>query len=247
MTNTSLEQQLFWTEMAVDHSSHVLGNMLSIYVLTFFVSLLTVSNWMVLICPESVTYWGDPQNFLINKDNFGSIWTSLEKISCPAQKTWEPIFQPFSREKTCNWRLLKVMHHSLLLGTTEGSDLFGRQEKKSLKSFLEETGADAIVIGSIDLLKWSIPQLKVGTYVSNFLFLLFPMWKVPGLPHQSSEKKWNLHQWTSSKTHLSGSQIALKQHSLLWTPPLHRKPFQLLLWKWHALYVYGLGWLHNTY
>ena len=39
------------------------------------------------------------------------------------------------------------------LGTTEGSDLFGRQEKKSLKSFLEETGADAIVIGSIDLLE----------------------------------------------------------------------------------------------
>ena len=68
MTKSPLKQQLFWTEMAVDHSPTCLVE------LRLFCFFLTVSNWIPLICPESVTsQWrprGDP-NFLINKDILG--------------------------------------------------------------------------------------------------------------------------------------------------------------------------------
>ena len=78
----------------------------------------------------------------------------------------------------------------------------------------------------------------------------------PGLPHQSwGKREWNL-QVELLKNYLSGSQIALKQHSLAFEPhPYTEKPFQLLLWKWHALYSSAMymdhmhfhhHWIHPT-
>ena len=74
---------------------------------------------MGLICPESVTCWdilGRPTKLSYQQGHIFGICLNILKNffsgDFQTQKTG-PIFQPFSREKTCNWRLLKVMHHSL--------------------------------------------------------------------------------------------------------------------------------------